>query len=182
MPKAEAAARKALEIDPGLAEAHSALGYVELFYHWNREKGGRELLRAIDLNPNYSTAYLNYGILLLTQARFKEALEQLRKAQDLEPTSALISFQTEWALFLDGKYDQTIAQAIEPKMSGSYSQMGLAYLYKGDKEKALTALKKAVTMEPNSGNSTNYAVGLAFSGQPEEAERVLNGLLAQRGG
>ncbi len=187
MPKAEEAARKALSIDPELAEAHSALGYVQLFYHWNRSEGERELLKAIELNPNYSTAYLNYGILLLTQSRFNEALEQLRKAQDLEPTSAIISFQTEWALFLAGKYDETIAQskhtlAMEPKMTGSHSQMGLAYLYLGDKKEALTELKRAVDMEPNSGNTTNYVYGLAVNGEKEEAERVLNGFLQRSRG
>jgi adenylate cyclase len=187
MPKAEAAARKALSIDASLAEAHSAIGYVDLFYHWNRAEGTQELLKAIDLNPNYSTAYLNYGFLLLTQGRFDEALSQLRKAQDLEPTSALISFQIEWALFLAGRYDEVVAQAqhtlsMEPKMAGSYSQMGLAYLYVGDKEKALTNLKAATDMELNSMNATNYAYGLAVSGQKEEAERVLNRFLEQSKG
>ena len=187
MPKAETAARKALSIDADLAEAHSAIGYVDLFYHWNRTEGERELLKALELNPSYSTAYVNYGTLLLTQARFNEALGQLRKAQDLEPTSALISFQIEWALFLAGKYNEVIAQAqhtlsMEPKMAGSYNQMGLAYLYLGDKEKALTNLKKATEMEFNSANVTNYAYGLAVSGQKAEAERILNRLLEQSKG
>jgi len=187
MPKAEAAARKALSIDAGLAEAHSAIGYVDLFYHWNRAEGERELLKAIELNPSYSTAYLNYGILLLTQSRFNEALDQLHKAQDLEPTSALISCQIEWALFLAGKYDQVIAQAghtlaLEPKMAASYSQMGLAYLYLGNKEKALAQLKIAAEMDFNSVNATSYAYGLAVSGQGDEAERVLNRFLEQSKG
>jgi len=184
MPKAEAAARKALSIDAGLAEAHSAIGYVDLFYHWNRAEGERELLKAIELNPSYSTAYLNYGILLLTQSRFNEALDQLHKAQGLEPTSALVSCQIEWALFLAGKYDQVIAQAghtlaLEPKMAASYSQMGLAYLYLGNKEKALAQLKIAAEMDFNSGNATSYAYGLSVSGQGDEAERILNRFLEQ---
>jgi TolB-like protein/Flp pilus assembly protein TadD len=187
MPKAEAAARKALSIDPNLAEAHSAIGYVDLFYHWNRTEGERELLKAIELNPSYSTAYLNYGILLLTQARFNEALDQLRKAQALEPTSALISSQIEWALFLAGNYDEVITQAqrtlaIEPKMAVSYNQRGLAYLYRGDKEKGLADLKKATEMEFNSYNVTNYAYGLTVSGEKEKAERILNRFLEQSKG
>jgi TolB-like protein/tetratricopeptide (TPR) repeat protein len=184
MPKAEAAARKALSVDPTLAEAHSAVGYVDLFYHWNRTEGERELLKAIELSPSYSTAYLNYGILLLTQARYNEALGELHKAQDLEPTSALISSQIEWALFLAGKYNEVITQAqhtltIEPKMSLSYNQMGLAYLYLGNKEKALTNLKAATEMEFNSANATNYAYALAVSGQKEEAEAVLDRFLEE---
>jgi len=187
MPKAEEAAREALRLDPELAEAHSALGYVQLFFHWNRSEGERELLKAIALNPNDSTARMNYGILLLTNARFDEAIGELRQAQDLEPTSATISFQTEWALFLAGKYDQTIHQAehtltLEPKMSGSYSQMGLAYLYKGDKERALAALKKAVEMEATSVNTTYYAFALAVAGEKEEGERVLERFIEQSRG
>lgn len=187
MPKAEAAARKALSIDPNLAEAHSAIGYVDLFYHWNRTEGERELLKAIELNPSYSTAYLNYGILLLTQARFNEALDQLRKAQALEPTSALISSQIEWALFLAGNYDEVITQAqrtlaIEPRMAVSYNQMGLAYLYRGDKKKGLADLKKATEMEFNSYNVTNYAYGLTVSGEKEKAEQILNRFLEQSKG
>jgi TolB-like protein/Tfp pilus assembly protein PilF len=187
MPKAEEAARKALAIDPDLAEAHSALGYVEIFYHWNPREGETELLRAIELNPNYSTAYLNYGILLLTQSRFNAGLAELRKAQDLEPTSAFISFQIEWAQFLSGKYEETIAQckhtlALEPKMAGSHTDMGLAYLYLGNKKEALTELKKAVDLEPNSGNTTNYVYGLAASGEKEEAERVLDAFLQRSKG
>jgi TolB-like protein/class 3 adenylate cyclase/Flp pilus assembly protein TadD len=187
MPKAEEAARKALGIDSNLAEAHSAIGYIDLFYHWNRAEGERELLKAIELSPSYSTAYLNYGILLLTQSRFNEASDQLHKALDLEPTSALISSSIEWALFLAGKYDDVIAQAqhtltIEPKMSVSYSQMGLAYLYLGNTEKALAYLKTATEMEFNSPNVTSYAYALAVSGQKEEADGVLNGFLEKSKG
>jgi tetratricopeptide (TPR) repeat protein len=139
------------------------------------------------LNPNYSTARLNYGVLLLTQSRFSEGLAQLRKAQDIEPTSAIISFQIEWALFLAGKYEETIAQcrhtlAIEPKMAGSHSDMGLAYLFTGNKKEALTELKKAVDLEPNSGTTTNYVYGLAVSGEKEEAERVLDAFLQRSKG
>jgi tetratricopeptide (TPR) repeat protein len=178
MPLAEKAARKAIEIDPGLAEAHAAIGFIDLFYHWNRAEAEHELRKAIELNPNYSTAYLNYGLLLLTESRFDDSLTQLRRAAQLEPTSALISACIEWALFLEGKYNEVLQQAqhtlsIEPGMAASYSQMGLAYLYLGQKENALAALKKAVEMDYNSGHVTNYAYGLAVSGHKANAERVL---------
>ena len=79
MPLAERAARKAIELDPELAEAHAAIGFIDLLYHWNRAEAERELRKAIELNPNYSTAYLNYGLLLLTESHFEDALMQLRK-------------------------------------------------------------------------------------------------------
>ncbi len=71
-----------------MAEAYAAIGFIDLFYHWNRAEAERELRKAIELNPNYSTAYLNYGLSLLTESRFDDALTQLRKAKQLEPTSA----------------------------------------------------------------------------------------------
>jgi TolB-like protein/class 3 adenylate cyclase/Flp pilus assembly protein TadD len=187
MPEAENAARKALEIDPELAEAHAALGYINLFYHWDRSEGERELVKALELRPSYSTAYLNYGLLLISEARFDEALAQLAKAQELEPTSAVISWQIEWALFLAGKYQETIAQcqhtlSLEPKMAGSYDDMGLAYLYLGDKDKALAMLKKAVEMDYMSATVTNYAYALAATGNKAEAERVLDGFLERSKG
>ena len=178
MPLAEKAARKAIELDPELAEAHAAIGFIDLFYHWNRAEAERELRKAIELNPSYSTAYLNYGLLLVTESRFDDALTQLRKAEQLEPTSALISSTIEWALFLQGKYTEVLQQAqhtlsIEPRMADSYSYMGLAYLYLGQKESALAVLKKAVEMDYNSGHVTNYVYGLAVSGHKADAERVL---------
>jgi tetratricopeptide (TPR) repeat protein len=115
---------------------------------------------------------------LLTESHFHDALTQLRKAQQLEPTSALISSSIEWALFLEGKYDEVLQQAqhtlsIEPNMAVSDSQMGLAYLYLGQNENALAALKKAVQMDYNSYYVTNYVYGLAVSGHKPDAERVL---------
>ena len=187
MPEAEKAARKALEIDPELAEAHAALGYLNLFYHWNRAEGERELLKALELQPSYSTAYLNYGLSLLSEARFDESLVQLRKAQELEPTSAVISWQIEWALFLAGRYEETITQcqhtlSLEPNMPGSYSDMGLSYLYLGQKDKALPALKRATEIDYMSGTVTSYVYGLAASGEKEEAELVLDHFLEQSKG
>jgi tetratricopeptide (TPR) repeat protein len=178
MPLAEKAARKAIELDPDVAETHAAIGFIDPFYHWNRTEAEGELRKAIQLNPNYSTAYLNYGLSLLTESHFHDALTQLRKAQQLEPTSALISSSIEWALFLEGKYDEVLQQAqhtlsIEPNMAVSDSQMGLAYLYLGQNENALAALKKAVQMDYNSYYVTNYVYGLAVSGHKPDAERVL---------
>jgi serine/threonine-protein kinase len=64
-------------------------------------------------------------------------------------------------------------------MSWSHGNMGLAYLYRGDQVKALSELKTANDMESNSGNATNYAFGLAVSGNKKEAERVLNRFMEQ---
>jgi len=123
----------------------------------------------------------------LTESHFEDAVTQLRKAQQLEPTSALISSTIEWALFLEGKYNEVLQQAqrtlsIEPGMAVSYSQMGLAYLYLGQKENALAALKKAAEMDYNSFYVTNYVYGLAITGHKTDAEKVLADFLERSKG
>ena len=182
MPLADKAAHKAIELDPDNAEGHAAIGYIELFYHWHRDEAEREFQKAIELNPNYSTAYLNYALSLLTESRFDEALTQLRIGQRLEPTSAFISSQIEWALFVAGKYRDAVNQAIhtqsiEPRLSISSTQMGLAYLYLGEKDNALAALKKGVELDSSSFAVTSYAYALAVSGHKADAEKMLNEFL-----
>jgi adenylate cyclase len=179
MPKAEAAARKALALDPDSAEAHSALGYILGFYHWKLDEAELEMKRALDLKPSYSTAFQNYGLLLAAAGRREESIANLRQALSLEPTSAIASASLEWALFLAGKYDEAIAQskatlAIEPSLAMSYSQSGMAHMYKGNSAEGLKLLKAGYEKEANSLTATFYAVGLAKTGKREESSRVLD--------
>src|SRR5215471_19123 len=88
IPKAKAAARKALEIDDSLAEAHTALAYELVAYDWNFTESAREFQRAIELNPGYATAHQWYGDrTLVTLGRIDEALVELRRAAQLDPLS-----------------------------------------------------------------------------------------------
>lgn len=87
--KGEAAARKALEIDDSLADAHNALGVIKLFYA--RDWTGAELkfLQAIDLNPSYADAHQRYGMLLVAEERFAEAQREFEKALEIDPLSLI---------------------------------------------------------------------------------------------
>ena len=87
MPKARAAAMKALEIDETLAEAHNALADVLYEYDWKFAEGEREFKRAIELNPNYATAHHWYSEYLLTMGRNEEAIAEIKRAQELDPLS-----------------------------------------------------------------------------------------------
>jgi len=91
MPKAKAAAARALELDDHLAEAHAAMGFV-LRYEWDREGAGREHERSVALNPNYATGRQWLASHYWTQGRFDDALAQLEAAQALDPLSPIISF------------------------------------------------------------------------------------------
>jgi TolB-like protein/Tfp pilus assembly protein PilF len=87
LPKAKAAAMKALELDDTLGEAHAALAYAEWFYDWDWPTAEREFKRAIELNPNSAISRQRYAECLLTRSRFDEALAELKQARELDPLS-----------------------------------------------------------------------------------------------
>ena len=78
LPKAKAAARKALELDETLGEAHAALAYAQWFYDWDWPSAEREFKRVIELNPNSTISHQSYSECLLTRARFDESIAELK--------------------------------------------------------------------------------------------------------
>lgn len=115
LPKAKAAALKALEIDPTLAEAHVSLAHP--LYYYDRDFAGaeRELKKGIELNPNYSVAYHWYAIYLTVVGRPAEALVEIKRAQELDPLSLPINVWVGWILALNGKSDEAYDQMIKTK-------------------------------------------------------------------
>ena len=94
LPKAQAAARRALEIDEELAEAHASLGMIAAVYEWNFQEAEREFHRAIEIDPSYSTAHHWYAVHLASQSEFKLAEAQLRQAAELDPLSPIIALSS----------------------------------------------------------------------------------------
>jgi tetratricopeptide (TPR) repeat protein len=93
VPRAIAAARKALELEPGLAEAHSSLAAASAFYTCDAENAFGGFERAIELNPEYASAWHFYGVVLLGQGLYDRALQALQRAQTLDPLSPIFSVQ-----------------------------------------------------------------------------------------
>jgi TolB-like protein len=87
LPKAKAAARKALELDETLGEAHAALAYAEWFYDWDWPSAEREFRRAIELNPNSAISHERYAECLFTRAQFDEGMGEMKRSQELDPVS-----------------------------------------------------------------------------------------------
>ena len=108
-PRAAAAAIKALQLDPYLADAHAALGYVR-HYQWQWAEAERAFRRALELNPNSPLARTWYANLLMSRGRFTEALEQLRSAQTLDPFSLVVNTNVGWTLIVAGRLEEAIAQ------------------------------------------------------------------------
>jgi tetratricopeptide (TPR) repeat protein len=110
IPKARAAAMKALELDETLAEAHASLGVIKSQYDWDGAGAVSEFKRAIALNPSYATAHLWYGMRLHEYARFDEALAEFNRAQELDPLTLLNGVYAAWPLHYRGQYDEAARQ------------------------------------------------------------------------
>jgi DNA-binding SARP family transcriptional activator/TolB-like protein/Tfp pilus assembly protein PilF len=127
-PKAEAAARRALELDSTLAEPHASLGFVHLYYRWEWPAAESEFKRAIALNPSYATAYEWYGLFLAAMGRFDEAIRNERRAQELDPLSAPVAATAAWVQYYAGRLSDArreIGTAL--RMDSSYA-LGRLYL------------------------------------------------------
>jgi DNA-binding winged helix-turn-helix (wHTH) protein/TolB-like protein/Flp pilus assembly protein TadD len=110
-PKARAAATKALEIDDTIAEAHAALARIKANYDWDWPGAEAEFKRAIELNPNYSSAHYFYALnYLVPMGRLDEAAAQLRRARDLEPFSLIINTNLGVIFYYQARYDEAIEQ------------------------------------------------------------------------
>jgi tetratricopeptide (TPR) repeat protein len=146
-PKARAAAQKALEIDPDLAEPHAALGVVLHEYDWKFAEAENEFKKALDLDPNYASAHQWYGEYLKHMGRFDEAIAESKRAQELEPLSVIINMMSGRAYYAAHRYDDAIAQyqkaiEIDPNFQGALASLAEVYLVKGMFEEAIEIDRK----------------------------------------
>jgi DNA-binding winged helix-turn-helix (wHTH) protein/tetratricopeptide (TPR) repeat protein len=108
VPRAEAAARRALQLDGRLAAGHSALASILKNFHWDWAASEREFRAAIALNPNYPKAHQSYADLLLVQGRFDEALAEIEAAHDIDPFSVAINFDVGFIHYMTRNYPQAV--------------------------------------------------------------------------
>ena len=113
LPKAEAAANRALELDPQIAMAHHALAWVDYALKWDYSSAENEFRRAITLAPNNSTAHLWYGMFLAQRNRPAESLAEMARAKELDPFSDIVNGLSLTPLMTTREYDKVIAQAIQ---------------------------------------------------------------------
>lgn len=180
-PKARAAALRALDLDPGLAEPHATLAYVHMYYDWDWKGAEQEFKRAIELDPKYATAHEWYGLFLAAMGRFREANSQERRAQELDPLSTPIAGTAAWVLYNAREYD---AARSELKIAlRSDSTFALGHLYLGRVEEATgnytSALAEYEATGPlNSWVPTLAAKGhvLGLVGRRKEAQALLSRL------
>ena len=152
LPKAKAAATKALELDETLAEAHSALGYAEFFSDWDWASAEREFRRAIELNPSSAISHARYSEILGTRERFDESVAEGERAQKLDPLSAQVLSQLGYAYMSTRRYDEAIAQyqsalELNPDAGIVRAQLAWAYAVKRMYPQAIAEYEKIAESE-----------------------------------
>jgi len=181
-PKAKAAALRALQLDPSLAEAETSLATVKFNYDWDWNGAAEGFARALQSNPSYATAYQRYSLYLIAMGRAQDSFSQIQKARELDPLSISINFSVGWRLYMARKYDQAIAQLqdtleMDPTYELPHLVVGQAYEQKGDYVHAIPELMKAVELShgtPLMVSALAYAYGK--SGNHVEGERLLASL------
>ena len=181
-PKAKQSARKALEIDETLAEAHAALGYTATFYDWDWRTAEQALEHAIGLSPNYAEGYLYYSWYLHSQGRAEEALAAIMRAGELDPLSLLVHANLSSYYQLKRDYDGALAQTrrtleLAPDLPLGLLFSGWALWGKGQYDDAVRQFEKLVGLA-GSGFKGYLAYSFAKAGQEHAALGILDELTA----
>lgn len=180
--QAAQAAVKAVELDPALAEAHSALGQIKHF-NWDWAAAEDDFKRAIQLNQNYANAHNFYATFLMCQGRIEESIVASDRARRLDPFSLSISVQRGFLLENARRYEESIAQLrsvieMDPNHYQAYWTLGHTYAAQGRFDEAIAAAEKAVDLSERVPGALAI-LGLAYgmAGRKAEARKILNELL-----
>jgi len=183
LPKAKAAAVKALELNSALGEAHNSLAFCLDGFDWDFASAEKEFRRAIELNPGYATAHHWYAWHLALVGRNAEAVTEMRKAQNLDPLSLIINSDLAELLVIVHSYDESIEQSrktieMDPNFGLAHNQLAQAYLQEKNTDKAIPELQKALQLSGDSPTCiANLARAYAAAGKKDEALKLLSDLM-----
>ena len=183
VPKALAAARKAVEIDDSLAEAHTSLANA-LVMNLPLATAEPEFRRAIELNPNYATAHQWFGECLFGEGRYPEALAELERAHELDPLSLIINASYGMALAGAGRTAEAIDQLhkaidLEPNLIAAHSMLGQTFEAEGKLSEAIAEYDKVRELTPTPASYAVLAFAHAKAGRRAEARKILDKLTNQ---
>ena len=170
------AVARALEIDPNLAEAHTAVAWIKLWYDWDWSGSEQEFRRSLELNPNDSVTHREYSHYLQVRKRFDEAVEENRRAIDLSPFDLLASAHLAW-VYIDARDGVKAVQQsqhvldMDPSFTGVYMLMAEGFVLQHRWDEALAAYAKINNFPQD------VAVGVAYiravSGNKAQARAAL---------
>ena len=183
MPKAKSALTKALNLDNSLPEAHASMAWVTIWETGDVEIAKRDLVRALELNPNLANAHHYNGLLEMVKGRFDDALAEERKAQAIDQFSLIYNINIATMLFRQQKYDEAEVQCrktieLDQNFARAYWLLGLIYEQKHQYPSAIESHQKAVELS-NQGTLAvaSLAYSYAKSGQQSVARNLLDGLI-----
>ncbi len=182
MPKAKAAADRALKIDSSLAEAHNSLAAVKFWYEWDWEGAEKGFRRAIQLDPNYSPAHHWYCWFLLALGRFDEAIEAGKRALEIDPLALPINMAVGKAYFYARRYDESIAQSqktleMDPAFMPALFYLARAFHQTGIDEQAIDIARKLVDASGGLPSLTAFLGYMCTNGKAEESRQILEHLI-----
>ena len=198
MPKAKAAAEKAVDADPTLAEAYTSRAFVKLSYDWDWLGAEGDFQQALKLNSKYPTAHQWYASYLMQMGKFNRAKAEIEEAHNLDPLSPIISSNTGLYSYYEHNYDDAIAKykltlQSDPDFWVARHYLGLAYVQKGMYNEATAELRELIKAPPTGplpdevvANETEASSSLGFAyamaGKVAEAQAILHQLqgLSQR--
>ena len=179
MERARSFARRALELDDTLAEAHTSLAWVLFIYDWNWKEAERSFRRAIELNPHYASAHQWYAFLLASQGKCEEGLVEAHTALELDPSSVSMRRTLGWLCYYARRFEQGkdhLTRAIEmnPMAEETYRVLGFLLAELGNFDEAERVLREAIAL-PGAGTYEKAALAfvLARAGRKADAEAML---------
>jgi serine/threonine protein kinase/tetratricopeptide (TPR) repeat protein len=182
MPRAKAAAMKALAIDDKLADPYATLGYARCIYDWDLPASERDFLHAIELSPGYATAHQWYAICLTVMGRHEEAVAEAKRAQELDPLSLIINAGLAMRFYYMRQYDRAIEQLrktleMDPNFVVAHEYLGRAFEQKGMYSEALEEFELGKTLS-RGGAAFPARLGRAYAlaGRKDAALQMLREL------
>jgi tetratricopeptide (TPR) repeat protein len=184
LPKVKAAARRAVELDPTLADPHATLGYAAGLFEWDWETAQRELEEAMHLNPNYPWAPHWLGVLMCGRGMTRRGLELIDLSKTLDPLSPIINVGAGIPFHVAGNYDEAIAtyRAVletDPTLAPGHYYLGMSLEARGDYEMAIAEIERAIEI---AGPTGLFLGGLAnvlgMAGRIEDGQRIVEQLRA----
>jgi len=176
------AANKALEIDPELAEAYAAQGFIDMWYDWDWPAAEKHFLKAIQLKPENDTAHLWYGLCLTIVGRFDESIREMQKAQELAPLEPVNPTLEGWALYMARRFDESIGvlrkvNESDPEFSIAYWYLAGSYYANERWGEGIAAIQKFVELSAGSVIALSVlGYGYGSAGMKDEAFKILERL------
>lgn len=180
LPKAKEAALRAVAIDDNLAEAHSSVGLVRVYYDHDWTGAEREFRRALELDPHLVSAHQRYGSYLTFMGRFDEAIKRYKIALELDPFSLQINMNLATTHYLKGEYekalkllDETIE--LEPNYMPTHFLLGLVHIQENRLAEAIAEFQLIYKLDENACLALGFmGYAHALAGELAEAETLLN--------